>query len=118
MGEELGEMLLYFVKINKRKPQLNVELGRPGEGALMPYHAHRQLPQTGRLQLLTPTGRVVPCTTKQVMQLLYSHSKRKGDFFLAQQQAPMENAAVQPMRSRTHLNFYFPPMNFHFSPPY
>ena len=38
LGEELGDMLLYFVKINKRKPQLNLELGRSVERALMPHH--------------------------------------------------------------------------------
>ena len=37
-GEELGDMQLYFVKINKRKPQLNLELGRSAERALMPHH--------------------------------------------------------------------------------
>ena len=72
VGEELGEMLLYFVKINKRKPQLNLELGRPVVRVLMPYHSLSITPgrktsvtPTGRCQLLTTTGRVVPCTNSR-----------------------------------------------------
>ena len=110
------------MKINKRKStKIGVReacRGRshcPTARCQLPQTGGVPITQTGRCQLLTPAGGEVPCAPKQEAQLLYRPSRGKEDFLLVLQQAqPMENTTAQPVRSQWHLNFCFPPMNFHF----
>ena len=52
----------HAVNVNKRKPQLELESGRPVEGALMPCHSSSMTP-TGRGHLVTPNRKCNHFTT-------------------------------------------------------
>lgn len=65
-----------------------------------------------KLLYWSPTERDVPCIPKQEVKVLHYLSKRKMSFLPSNKPSQWKNATVQPTRSRLHLDFYFPPMNF------
>ena len=66
----------HTVNVNKRKPALELESGRPVEGALMPCHSSSITPNRKR-SFTDPKGEVQP---------LYYPSWRREDFLPGQQQ--------------------------------
>ena len=60
----------------------------PSRGSLIPIQTHHQLPQTrrqqspptGRPQLLTPTGRYLPCTDRKCHYFTTAAGRRKTSF--------------------------------------
>lgn len=88
-GEHPSERPFGFVKINKGT-SVKIGVGK----AFIYYHLKSITPNRKtsialkrKAPIMTSTGRDIPCTPKQEMQLLYCSSRRKEDFFLAQQQA-------------------------------
>ena len=96
-----------WVKINKRKkPQLTLHLGRPGEATLMPYHS---------LSFADPNKKRCNLHIRPEVTLLYYPSGwRKISFLPSNQFNQLKNLQLSK-KLLSPWTLYFLPVNFHFS---